>query len=93
MIKTLVKTELSALRDFGRQSWSRQTEFNSLFFYKQRVRQCQNTINTDGFKGALPNLKCVCVCTTGFSICSSQVVNQSGIKRDKKKEVRHQNVD
>lgn len=62
MIKTLVKTQQSALRDFLRQRSTGRTEFNSPLFYKQRARQCQNTINTDGFKGALPKLEHLCVC-------------------------------
>lgn len=62
MIKTLVKTQQSALRDFLRQRSTGRAEFNSPLFYKQRVRQCQNTINNDRFKRALPKLKYVCLC-------------------------------
>lgn len=55
----MIKTLQSALKGFFcKESFTRHTDFNSAHFYKQSMRQCQNTINSDGLKVTLPKLKC-----------------------------------
>lgn len=54
MIKTLVKTEQSALRE----GVLPDVRHSTPLLCKQSLSQCQNTINSDGLKGTLPTLKC-----------------------------------
>lgn len=58
MIKPLVKTEQSALRDFFLERALPDAQNSIPLLYKQSVSQCQNTINSDGLKGTPPTLKC-----------------------------------
>lgn len=67
-----------------------------LSFYKQRARQCQNTINNDGCRRALPKLKYESVSQDVSSItmktfflhsnCTVLAMDISRVKKKRKKE-------